>query len=79
MTVFEIVCHDGKRFLCKEDEELRGFVKNYRRLEEERLRREFPDKRFLVDHVKVIEMDEVEYVRSPASTESAAYFGALQE
>ena len=78
MTVFEIVCHDGKKFLCKEDEELRRFIGNYRRLEGERLKREFPDEQFLVSCVRVIEMDEDKYKKLPASTESAAYFGALQ-
>lgn len=79
MTVFEIVCHDGQKFLCKEHEELKRFVRNYKKLEGERLKREFPDKQFLVNYVKVIEMDEAEYEKIPASTESADYFGALQE
>lgn len=78
MTVFEIVCHEGEKFICAKGEELERFVKNYRRLKGKWVEREFPDKQFLVDHVKVIEMDEIEYARSPASTESAAYFGALQ-
>lgn len=78
MKVFEIVCHDGKRFMCKEQEELENFVENYRRLEGDRIRREFPKKQFLVDHVETIEIDEEDYISMPASTESVAYFNGLE-
>jgi len=61
--------------MCKEQEELRTFIKNYRRLEGDRLKREFPDKQFLVDHIQMIDIDEKDYMATPASTESIKYFG----
>ena len=75
MKAFKIVCHDGEEFMCKEQKELMTFIKNYRRLEGDRLKREFSDKQFLLDHVEIIEIDEKDYKAIPASTESIKYFG----
>ena len=75
MKALEIVCHDGKKFMCRGEKELETFVGNYRRLEGDRIKREFPNEQFLTHHIAVIEIDEKEYMTTPATTESAIYFG----
>ena len=75
MKALKIVCHDGKEFMCKEERELRTFLWNYRQLEGEKIKRKFPGKQFLVDHIETIEIDERDYMATPASTESIRYFG----
>lgn len=75
MKVFKIVTHDGKEFVCKNVDELYLFTANYRRLEVERIKRDFPQKQLLVDHVEIMEMTNEEYAKIPASTESVKYFG----
>jgi hypothetical protein len=58
MEILKIVTHDQKTFLCHTREELERFLSNYRTDEEPRLKREFPNNQFLVDHIEVTEMTE---------------------
>ena len=74
MKGLKIICHDGQEFTCENMEELRTFTSNYRRLEGERIEREFPGKAFLIDHVEAIEMTEDEYQQIPATVDSNRYF-----
>jgi uncharacterized protein YcbK (DUF882 family) len=74
MKVAKIVTHDQKTFFCQTVGGLKRFLSNYRADEQERVKREFPDKQFLVDHVETVEMTEEEYQNIPATTESARYF-----
>ena len=74
MKVIKIVTNDQKTFFCQTQEELARFVANYGAEERARLKRKFPSKQFLVDHVEMVEMTEEEYQDVPATTDSARYF-----
>jgi hypothetical protein len=61
LKIAKIVTHDQKTFFCQTLEELKRFMSNYRTDEEERLKREFPDEQFLLDHIEVTLMTKEEY------------------
>lgn len=77
MQALKIVCHDGSEFVCGSYDELTAFMYNYRRANAERIRKEFPKARGIVERVDIIEMSEEEYHSIPASSESALYFNGI--
>ena len=74
MKVFKIVTLDQKSFICSTQGELERFIDNYETDKAEYIKTEFPESQFLVDHIEVINMDEEEYHKLPATVESSQYF-----
>ena len=73
MKVAEVCCHDGQKFFCTSKEGLEKFIHNYRILESERIKKEYPKAQSLVE-VKIVQMTKEELAEIPISNDSSKYW-----
>ena len=78
ITVMKIITHDNQEYLCRTIEERKIFIDNYRRLEGERLQKQFPDKMSLIDRIEIIEMTENEYWSIQVDGNAVNYFEKVE-
>lgn len=80
ITVMKIITHDNQEYFCRTPEEREIFMDNYRRLEIERLQKQFPEKLIiidvmsLIDRIEIIEMTENEYSSILVDGNAVNYF-----
>jgi len=76
MKVWIIKTHDEGEFCCEANKEtLDEFLKNYREVNEKRLRAK--GHKQIIPEIKEVEMPEEEYMAGHASVESARYFNGI--